>query len=291
MPWQNERTHGQWFYSAAVDGEPLDVCALRTALAERAKRVARLDVVERTGSTNVDLLAAARAGAPDRSVLIAERQDAGRGRLDRSWASPPGAGLTFSVLLRPSEVPPARLGWLPLLAGLSVLRAVRGCTTLPSALKWPNDVLLGPAHGKCAGILAEACHGVERGDQAIVVGIGLNVGTRRDELPPGATSLRAEGVQVDRADVVVALLGQLLEDETRWRSARGDPDAIGLRVAYRQECATLNRPVRVALPGGAVLTGTARDVDGDGRLVLREDSGALRSVAAGDVVHVRAMPS
>ena len=84
-----------------------------------------VDIVDRTGSTNADLLVAAAAGAPDRSVLVAEHQDAGRGRLARSWVSPPGSGLTVSVLLRPDGVSASRLGWLTLLAGLATYDAVR----------------------------------------------------------------------------------------------------------------------------------------------------------------------
>ena len=89
-------------------------------------------MVERTGSTNADLIAAAAAGAPDRTVLVAEYQDAGRGRLARSWVSPPGSGITVSVLLRPAGVPPSRFGWLPMLAGLAVLDTVREFSAAPA---------------------------------------------------------------------------------------------------------------------------------------------------------------
>lgn len=263
--------------------EALDQAELRAALADR---VAALDVVEATGSTNADLLAAARTGAPDRTVLVAERQDRGRGRLDRSWVSPPGAGLTFSVLLRPGGVPGDRVGWLPLLAGLSVVRALAGLSTVPVVLKWPNDVLLGPEQAKCAGILAEADPGAP-GGPAVVIGIGLNVSTRLDELPQGATSLHAAGARVGRTELLTALLRRLLADESDWRAAGGDPDACGLRDAYRRACATLGREVRVSLPDGSVLLARAEDLDADGRLVLREGSGRVRTVAAGDVVHVR----
>jgi BirA family biotin operon repressor/biotin-[acetyl-CoA-carboxylase] ligase len=119
---------------------PLDHEAVRAALVGLWTRV---DIVERTGSTNADLLAAAAAGAPDRTVLIAEHQEAGRGRLARSWVSPPGSGLTVSVLLRPEGVSPSRLGWLTLLAGLAAHDAVRGLADVPCGLKWPNDLCWG----------------------------------------------------------------------------------------------------------------------------------------------------
>ena len=148
---------------------PLDHDAVRAAL---VGLWARVDFVERTGSTNADLLAAATAGAPDRSVLVAEHQEAGRGRLARSWVSPPGSGLTVSVLLRPEGVSASRLGWLTLLAGLAAYDAVRALSSVPCGLKWPNDLLLGPAQRKVAGILAEVA---DPQRPAVVVGIGLNV--------------------------------------------------------------------------------------------------------------------
>src|SRR5580693_10311535 len=110
-----------------------------------------VNVVTETGSTNEDLIAAARGGATEGTVLVAERQTRGRGRLGRQWVSEPGAALAFSVLLRPAGVPPAARGWLPLLAGVATARALHGLGAEGIALKWPNDVLAGG--GKLAGIL------------------------------------------------------------------------------------------------------------------------------------------
>lgn len=272
---------------------------MRAAL---AGLVGDLDVVARTGSTNADLLAAARAGAPDRTVLVAELQDAGRGRLDRRWTSPPGAGLTFSVLLRPSGVPAARWGWLPLLAGLTLVRTIRELTAVHAALKWPNDLLLGAdAPKKGAGLLAEVAANGSSGP-AVVLGIGLNVRTEPDELPAGGTSLRAEGADIGRHELLVALLRRLLADEAAWRAAGGDPDAVGLRADYRRVCATLGERVRIELPGGGAAVAIAVDVDAEGRLLVRDDvpddlpAGLLRgpartrAIAAGDVVHLRPLP-
>src|SRR6185503_19067756 len=95
------------------------------------------------GSTNAELLAAAAQGAPDRSVLVAECQEAGRGRLGRDWVTLPGAGIAVSVLLRPDAVSPDRFGWLPLLAGLAVHDAVTALLPVTTCLKWPNDLLVG----------------------------------------------------------------------------------------------------------------------------------------------------
>lgn len=261
--------------------QPLDVEALRAAL---IGPWAQLDVVERTGSTNADLMAAAAAGAPDRTVLVAEHQEAGRGRLARSWVSPPGSGLTVSVLFRPVAVSPSRFSWLPLLAGLAALDAVRAFTSAPAGLKWPNDLLMGAQPRKVAGILAEVA---DPSRPAVVVGIGLNV----DAAPadqPGATSLAAQAErEIDRADVLVELLTRLAEREAAWRDDRGDADSSGLRADYRAGCASLGSSVRVELPGGTSVTGTAEDVDRDGRLLLLDEAGHRRAVAAGDVVHLR----
>lgn len=266
--------------------EPLDVHALRRELRGPVGPYAALDVVGRTGSTNADLLAAAAANAPDRTVLVAEHQDAGRGRLARSWESPPGSGLTLSVLWRPHGVPADRFAWLPLLAGLALLDTVRGLTDAPAGLKWPNDLLLGARQRKAAGILAEVATGP--GGPAVVVGVGLNVAAEVTELPPDATSLAAEGVRgLDRTAVLVALLHRLAEREAEWRAGGGDPDSSRLRADYRAGCLSLGTRVRVELPGGAARTGMAEDVDRSGRLLLLDATGHRGTVAAGDVIHLR----
>src|ERR1700760_3168530 len=122
--------------------EPLDAVGLRRAALRPDGLWREIEVVPSTGSTNADLLAPAPAGEPEGVLLAAEEQTAGRGRLGRTWTSPPYAALTFSLLLRPA-VPPARRGWLPLLTGVAVAAAVTEVTGLETRLKWPNDVLAG----------------------------------------------------------------------------------------------------------------------------------------------------
>ncbi|HKD89755.1 MAG TPA: biotin--[acetyl-CoA-carboxylase] ligase [Streptosporangiaceae bacterium] len=249
-----------------------------------------IQVVDQTGSTNADLLAAARSGAAAGTVLVAEEQTAGRGRLDRSWQSQPGASLTFSVLLRPSGVPAGSLGWLPLLTGVAMVSALRAQTGLEISLKWPNDVLAGPAGGaaagggKLAGILAEQT------GEAVVVGIGLNVSATESELPAGpATSLLLAGAaDPDRQAILIALLTELERWYLRWSGGPrpGDAEACGLRASYLRWCATIGRDVRVEVPGAKALTGRASDVDGGGRLLVTADDG-VHAISAGDVVHVR----
>lgn len=247
-----------------------------------------LDVVRSTGSTNADLLArAADPGSPEGQVLIAEEQTAGRGRLGRSWSSVPGASLTFSVLLRPATVPAARRGWLTLLTGVAVASAVRSVGCVDAVLKWPNDVLAGDR--KLAGILAEQ----SPDGSAVVIGTGLNVAAVPGDIPVSATglaatSLRAEGATVSREDLLLGLLDRL----EHWYGAfRTDPDPerSGLLDAYRALSVTLGRTVRVELPAGGVVTGVARDIDAEGRLLVAEGPGdSVTPVSAGDVVHVRA---
>jgi BirA family biotin operon repressor/biotin-[acetyl-CoA-carboxylase] ligase len=271
---------------------PLDAAALRAAAVRPGGLWRAVEVTERTGSTNSDLLARAVGGEPEGLVLAAEEQSAGRGRLGRIWVSPPRAALTFSVLLRPPAALRARLGWLPLLAGVAVAAAVRAVAGVDAELKWPNDILAaapGPpgTRGKLGGILAEAV-----GD-AVVVGTGLNVSTAAAELPepgPGAlpaTSLRlAQAGSLDRGALLAGILAGL---ERRYRAwARfGDAERSGLRAEYTALCATLGRRVQVELPGGRALDGLAGDVDEDGRLLVSVPPGAEVPVAAGDIVHLR----
>ncbi|MFD0904449.1 biotin--[acetyl-CoA-carboxylase] ligase [Actinomadura sediminis] len=274
-----------------LDRPPLHEAALHRALVRPDGLWRDVRVVEETGSTNADLAVLAREGAPEGSVLVTELQTAGRGRLGRPWSAPPRSGLMFSVLVRPA-VPVARLGWLPLLTGVAVATAVRRMTAwshevepaedvaVDVRLKWPNDLLVGER--KLAGILAE------RVDGGLVVGVGLNVGLRAEELPvPTATSLAIEGAPLsDRAPLLRAILREFATWYREWVALDGDPERSGLRPAYKQLCATLGRDVRVELPADERLTGVARDVDESGRLVVSGPSGD-RAVNAGDVVHVR----
>src|SRR4051812_20559632 len=122
---------------------PLVAGPIRRALLRTGELWTAVEIAQRTASTNADVAAAARAGAAEGLVIVAEEQTAGRGRLDRGWVSPPRAGLTFSFLLRPAGVPVQRWGWLPLLVGVGLTRAVRRLGEVEAMLKWPNDLLLG----------------------------------------------------------------------------------------------------------------------------------------------------
>src|SRR6185437_9948708 len=282
---------------------PLDLAALRRTAVRPGGLWRTIEVVESTGSTNADLLARALAGEPEGTVLATEHQQAGRGRLGRTWITPPRAALTFSLLVRPG-VPPARRGWLPLLTGIAVAGAITSVTGVATTLKWPNDVLADQGQtgaGKLVGILAEAAA------DAIVVGIGVNVSTGQAELPdrgPGAlpaASLLTAGATpdgLDRTPLLLAILDAFERRYLTWREADGDPEASGLRAAYLERSGTIGRQVRAELPGGQALSGLAVGLDADGRLLVRSSSGtdpagaadpvgSVVAVAAADVVHLR----
>jgi BirA family biotin operon repressor/biotin-[acetyl-CoA-carboxylase] ligase len=257
----------------------LDVASLRSALVTDGALWRSIEVVAEIGSTNAALAATADDDAPEGSVLVAEHQVAGRGRLDRVWTSPPRAGLTVSFLLRP-DVPAARRGWLPLLTGVALAEAVGEVTGVRTSLKWPNDLLA--ADGlKLAGILAEST------GTAVVVGIGLNVNTTAAELPDTGTSLsRVLGATVDRGPLLLAFLRTVERRYRRWTHALGDPVSSGLAQDYLGWSSTVGSQVAVSLPDGTTLEGTAQAVDWDGRLVVATPSGTVE-LASGDVRHVR----
>jgi BirA family transcriptional regulator, biotin operon repressor / biotin---[acetyl-CoA-carboxylase] ligase len=262
-----------------LDRPPLRAAALRRGLVVAGGLWSDVRVLETSPSTNAAVSLAAREGAPEGLVVVAESQTAGQGRRDRTWTTPPRAGLTFSVLLRPA-FPAAGWGWLPLLAGLAAATPLAAMSEVDVRLKWPNDVLVGER--KLGGILTEVV------GTGVVVGVGLNVSLRADELPvPTATSLALEGSAViDREPVLRAVLRELERRYADLTRAGGDAAASGLAADYRAACATLGRNVRVELPGPSVTAGRAVDVDAAGRLVLDTADGR-QTVAAGDVIHVR----
>jgi len=246
--------------------------------------------VASSSSTNSELSARAdREGMADLTVMLTRYQSAGRGRLGRAWTAPPGAAVAVSVLLRPTTpdgtpVPPERLGWLPIIAGLAMSEAIGSVLPgRPWGFKWPNDVLVGDR--KLCGILAEMLPS----GSGVVVGSGINTRMAHGELPvPTATSLALEGLEVDDAleDAVLATYLGGLRNRVRRYVALG-AEASGIRAEARAGCVTLGRQLRVELPDGRELRGTAVDLDEEGRLVVQGEDGVARSVAAGDVTHVR----
>ncbi|MEN0128577.1 MAG: biotin--[acetyl-CoA-carboxylase] ligase [Brevundimonas sp.] len=276
---------------------PLDGDALRSLLLAPDGPLDHFELVESTESTNADVVADLEsdvAAWPGIGVLVADHQTAGRGRDGRTWDSPAGTSLTCSFVVRP-RVPAERLAWLPLLAGLGAVNAIRATAGVPAALKWPNDLLV-PAQTevegwgavrKVGGILAQAVTTPD--GTAVVVGIGLNVSQTPDELPvPSASSLALAGAQhVDREGVLVALVGALADIAERWWDTDGDAVASGLADEVAAVCRTIGTQVRVSLPGGVELEGQATGLDEHGALVVLDAAGETHRVLAGDVHHVR----
>jgi BirA family biotin operon repressor/biotin-[acetyl-CoA-carboxylase] ligase len=250
--------------SATSARSPLDEHALQAAAGPQW--TVRLHAT--ADSTN----ALAAAEAEPRLVVVADHQQAGRGRLDREWVTPPGVALTLSAVWDPA----VDTEWwpvLPLVTGYAVARALGDF----ARLKWPNDVMIGD-HKVC-GILVER---VGTRPALVVVGIGINVDQTAEELPvPTATSLALSGHPVDRTTLcgdVLRSLGTALDDFAASPAAFMD--------VYRDRSATLGRDVRVDLPGERSVTGRVTDLDPHGRLLLDTGDGTL-TLSAGDVVHLR----
>ena len=266
---------------------------------------ARFEYLDEAGSTN-DVLVTRATGPdapawPDLSVIVTDNQTSGRGRLGRTWLAPSGKSLAISVLLRPrletGPLPPNRYGWFPLLAGAAMTQAVRSVVHAAApppgdedtprhevTLKWPNDVLIDGY--KVSGILSELLPDAS----GLCIGAGLNLSLDEHDLPTlTSTSLLLVTGSVPIADeVLAAYLSALSTLTVNFLAAGADPVASGLHAEVSALCGTLGAAVRVELPGGQDLVGTAVGLDRDGRLIVEDQAnGELQAVAAGDVTHLR----
>ena len=262
---------------------PLNESDLRSSLVRAGQMWSSISVVRQTGSTNDDLRAAIATDAPHGTILVAEEQVAGKGRLDRRWSAPPRSSLTFSMLLRCPGRPPAPWGWVPLAAALAVCDALQRFEVAGVKLKWPNDVLV--ADKKVAGVLAEL-HSGRQADEVdaqniVIVGIGVNVSQAADELPSSvATSLALESATTDRTAILRAILRGFQATLDQWQSG----ETAQLRERYLDVSATVGRSVNVELPGGRQIQGRAVDIDSSGGLIVMDGS-TRHAVAAADVTH------
>ncbi len=250
---------------------------LRTPLdeAEINSRVTpywRVSVVELTGSTQNDLLQLVESNnALDGQVIATEFQSDGRGRLDRTFEAPARSALLFSFYIKPRNQR-SEWGFIPLIAGLSLVRAITTIdTAMNVSLKWPNDLIINEK--KCAGIIAQTTN------EGIVIGIGLNVSMTPNELPVStATSLAIEGSTItDRNLLLSHLLNTFAELFESWE------EGSDLLEEYASASSTIGKKVRIELPGGENLEATVARISHTGELVL--DDG--RYVSAGDVIHLR----
>ena len=284
---------------AAEERGPLDRSRLMADFAARAG-LSRVEVADELGSTNTELSRLAETEPDawgDLAVLVADHQTHGHGRLHRPWESPAGASLAVSILLRPHNssgrpLPTQCYSWFSPLAALALRETLAEVAGLESALKWPNDVVVGGL--KISGILAHLAPGAHGEPPAVVLGTGINVSLREDELPvPTATSASlAAGRPVDRTDVLVAYLVDFARRYRAFCAVDGNADAPlaggrSLLSQVQDATITLGQRVRVELPGGRRLEGRAVGLDGHGALQVVEDDGGRHTVSAGDVVHLR----
>jgi BirA family transcriptional regulator, biotin operon repressor / biotin---[acetyl-CoA-carboxylase] ligase len=241
-------------------------------ISEKISRYWRVSVVEVTGSTQDDLSQSVKKDATrSGTLLIANFQSSGRGRLDRTFSAPPSSALTLSFYLTP-HLDRAEWSFLPLLTGLSAISSLKNLDAgLRVSLKWPNDLLVNGR--KLGGILVEAT------SDGVVIGIGVNVAMAQDQLPTkDATSLLLEDFAfLDRNLIAVELLNVFHDLYERWQAGED------MRHLYRENCETLGMTIRVELPNAPPATGKATDISRTGELIM--ESG-LR-VSVGDVVHLR----
>ncbi len=226
------------------------------------------------GSTMAVARELARKGVEEGTIVIAESQTSGRGRLNREWFSPRG-GIYFAIILKP-KISPIYAPRINLMASVAVAKAIRTFCGLKAELKWPNDVLL--AGRKVCGILAEMEAEVDA-ISYVNLGIGINVNASVSQCEKGATSLRDElGRGVSRRQFLSTVLKEISEQQAVLTGEE-------LLREWKSLSATLNREVRIVTPGEEIV-GRAVDIDASGALILRSGDGSLRSAVAGDCIHL-----
>lgn len=267
---------GRGYRLLAAPNRPLP-WEIHAALPRRLQ-ARRIEFAEELASTQDAATALAERGAAEGTVVVAERQRRGRGRLGRAWSSPAG-GLWLSVILRP-RVPPPQLLPLQLAAALAVVQALRLQLDVDAWIKWPNDVYVGQR--KVCGILVEAALELDRVRHAIV-GIGVNVNFSHTALPPEVrtttTTLRDE---LQREIPLAPLAAAILQQLERWYRGLGGPRHSAVLRAIRQHSGLLGQRVRV-VQAGASFEAEAVDVDPLGHLVVAQADGSRRTVSTGEV--------
>ncbi|MDY6989365.1 MAG: biotin--[acetyl-CoA-carboxylase] ligase [Thermodesulfobacteriota bacterium] len=267
---------------AISTGDSLSPQAVRQGLDTRWLGKQGVHCFDLLPSTNGEAKRLALRGAPEGTIVLAEAQSQGRGRLRRHWVSPRGKGLYVSVILRP-QVPPEWGSRTTLAAGVALAVAIEELGLRP-CLKWPNDMMIG--HRKVAGILTEANFEQNR-IASIIVGVGVNVNTRGQDFPVSirevATSLRlSAGWPVAR----VTLLQRFLRQLEVWYELLCQGSFERILETWRNYESILGSFVEVGVPGSKLL-GVAEDIDSHGRLLVRDKMGRLHQIMAGDVVRCR----
>ena len=255
----------------------------------------RIELFDCLPSTNREAVQLAQADVEHGTVVVAESQTAGRGRLSRTWFSPPGINLYCSIILRTAR-PPERLtewlSWLPLVSALAAAEAIEQVSSIHVSVKWPNDLLI--SERKVGGILCESGAG-SRSDPFQIIGIGINVNGGQDDWPAdlrdSATSIRQErNVLVDRN----RLLAQLLLELEHCLDELAVHGTSRLALAYHQRCSTIGITVRATLAGGEVIVGLAEGIGQDGSLRIRpqtahphSETPEIVTLRVADIIHLR----
>jgi BirA family biotin operon repressor/biotin-[acetyl-CoA-carboxylase] ligase len=241
-----------------------------------ARRIYYFDAVSSTMDIAMEL---GIKGLPEGTVVLAEAQTKGRGRLGRQWFSPKYKGVYFSLVLRP-KVSPDQASIFTLLAAVSICEAIKKVTALDIQIKWPNDILI--HNKKLGGILTELNAEMDE-VRFIVIGIGININNDKKALVGGATSLREyKKENISRIELLQEILRKIEANYLIFQEKGAQP----IIEKWRAHNVTLNRRVRVLLHGKQ-LEAEALDIDTDGGLLLRKDSGIIQKVTAGDVIHCR----
>jgi BirA family transcriptional regulator, biotin operon repressor / biotin---[acetyl-CoA-carboxylase] ligase len=249
--------------------------------ARREKVIGRqILYLPQTDSTNLQARRRAFAGAEEGSVVLADSQWAGKGRLSREWQSPEGVNLYFSLVLRP-PLPPVAAPQIPLVAGIAAARGISRATGLDARIKWPNDVLV--EGRKAAGILTEM--EAEGGEiRFVIVGIGVNVNWRRSDMPSflreTATSLREEGGKEFSRSRVAGEIFEAFEREYGLFLREGF--SAGIRGEWNR-LSWINRKRVKATSAEKTWEGLALGLDEDGALLLEDEQGRVHRFIAGDV--------
>jgi BirA family biotin operon repressor/biotin-[acetyl-CoA-carboxylase] ligase len=218
-------------------------------------------------------------GAPEGTLVLTESQTKGKGRLGRSWVSPKYKGVYLSLILKP-KVLPSQASMLTLLSAVSICEAIKDIADLDVHIKWPNDILLG--NKKLGGILTELNAEMDK-INFVIIGIGLNVNNDKKTLINGATSLREhKNEQINRVSLIQAILRKIEENYILLHKKGAHP----VIEKWREHSITLGRRVKVYCQKEHI-EGEAFDIDKDGGLLVRKDSGVTEKVMAGDVVHCR----
>jgi len=241
-----------------------------------------IHVYESVGSTNNIAYGLAEKGAEEGVIVIAREQTKGKGRLGRSWLSPPEGGIYLSCILRP-DIIPNEVPKVTLVAGLSVAKAIRKFSGLEALIKWPNDILI--SDRKTGGILTELKAEMDKVNFA-VLGMGINVNIPKKDLPKGATSIKEESKSSSDFSLVelVRILLEALEEEYAKFKKEG---FASVRNELKGYSCTLGREVNITASDKKKFEGKAVDINADGALVLKLQSGKEATFLSGDVTLVR----